>query len=97
MAISKTFIRQLNSAWFPSTWSGAGLWVDRLPVTADLKMVMSVSGGGVPVKTTIPRDTEGGTIRFTESIIDHQLNGQDFRLIRHEPYQSSVARPVRTS
>gem|GEM_PF-3855756 len=62
-------------------------------VTADLKLVMNVSGERVPRRRTIPGDRRRETIRFTGSAMDRQLNGQNFRLIRHEPCQSSVLDP----
>jgi hypothetical protein len=43
---------------------------------ADLKMV-GVIGGRVPAQMNDLSETQGGTIHFTESAMDHQLNGQD--------------------
>jgi hypothetical protein len=91
MAISKTFYQTIELSVVPfdmvrSRILGRSVSCDGGPQNGDERQWRASTRAD-----ETPRDTEGGTIRFTESAIDHQLNGQDFRLIRYEPCQSSVA------
>ena len=99
MVISKTFYQTIELSVVPfdmvrSRTLGRSVSRDGGPQNGDERQWRASTA-----QTKIPGDTEGGTIRLTESAIDHNSMAKIFSFNRHNPCRSLclTTRPVRTS